>query len=168
MDLASTDKGSRGLRIVVFGAVVTGILVIAALGFASVQYCDWVGHKDLEVRFLVLDFDMRAPIPNARVNIRSDSSFHGEGPKPPATLECDRSGIAKCLYKGCMCTGLVGGWGPWAKDSFHIMVPDVMVDVEAPGYVPTDDFNLLGARNQRHDRGQEYAIMDIVIKLRRE
>jgi hypothetical protein len=69
----------------------------------------WVGSKDTEIIFLVMDAETSQPIPNANVEIlREESNFCSNRGKAPFTLVTASDGIARHLATNCMCFGTQG------------------------------------------------------------
>jgi hypothetical protein len=144
--------------------------VLFALVVQATQSINWVGAKDLEITFRIVDADSDAPIKGARVNVLHEwCNFCSEDQKPPFALAASEEGIARHLSKQCMCFGTAGGWGPTKKDTFAIHIPTWLLSAEAPGYRATEPFELDTIENRRRTvRGQKAATLEVVLRLQRE
>lgn len=153
--------------------VVTAIVLCAALfgylGMSPVGYIHWVGGKDLQITFRILDADSDQGVKGAKVNVLDSlSGFCHEDQKAPFSLVAGDDGIVRYIAKQCMCFGTEGGWGPTRKDTFGSHIPTWILTVEAPGYVTTGPVELETLREgQRVERGKETSLLEVVVKLQK-
>lgn len=153
-------------------AIVSALLCVAvliALFAPTTTYIHWVGSKDLEIAFRIIDADSGDPVKEAKVEVLHEwTSFCTEDQKPPFSLNAGQDGIAKHLSKQCMCFGTAGGSGSRKKDTFAIHIPGWVLAVEAPGYAATEPFDLDTVENQRRViRGTDKAKLEVVVQLNR-
>jgi hypothetical protein len=154
----------------VFAKIVLGLAAVAllvAFALPPITYIHWVGSKDLDLSFLVVDADSGEPVKAAKVEVlHEETNFCADRPQVPFTHAGGDDGIARHLSKKCMCFGTEGGWGRWKKDTFAIHIPGWYVRVEAPGYLASEPFYLDTFENQQNVvRGNKTATLEVVVKL---
>ncbi len=110
---------------------IVGIVLLFTVG----QAITWVGHTDLEVRFVVTDANSGQPIPNATVHVRAEPGGFCENSDPKEfELTTDENGHATHLCKNCMCFGS----NSLFEDTFAVHLPWWWFRVMADGYAGTD------------------------------
>jgi len=141
--------------------VVVGISAFFALG----QSIKWVGHTDLEVRFLVTDAETGQPVSNATIQIRAEpGGFCNDPPQLEFAITTDENGHAKQRATSCMCFGSKGTF----ENTFALHLPKWSFHVTANGYSATDSTCLdIPANAQQVQRGDPFATLSVPIRLRK-
>ena len=152
-------------RLLVFASaaiLVAGIVAFFVLG----QTTKWVGHTDLEVRFVVTDDKTGQPIPNATVQIRAEpGGFCDDLPQVDFAMTTDKNGHATQLARNCMCFGSRGSF----EDTFASHLPHWSFHATATGYSATEPAYLDVIDNVRQvQRGETFATLSVPIRLRNE
>jgi hypothetical protein len=107
--------------------------------FACGSVTAWVGHKDLQVQFLVTDANSGAPVPNATIHIRAEAGgFCSDRDPMQFTVATDSKGIATRTIKQCMCFGKQGMF----QDSFGMHLPLWWCHASAEGFTPSEPISL--------------------------
>jgi hypothetical protein len=147
-----------------------GVVVLFVLFAPGTTYIHWVGAKDLDITFRILDADSDKPVKGAKVNVLyQETNLCLEDPKPPFTHQAGDEGVVSHLSKECMCFGTSGGSGRTKKDTFAIHIPGWLMTVEAPGYQTTEPFELDTLEIQRRVvRDNKTATLEVVVRLLRE
>ncbi len=163
----SRSAGYRKFAMIVVG--LSGVALLVGLVLPSVEYIHWVGSKDLEIIFLVLDADSGGPVKSAKVEVLyEETNFCSNRPEVPFTITAGEDGTVHYLGKQCMCFGTEGGSGRWKKDTFAIHIPGWYVRVGAPGYRDSEPFFLDTPENQRKVvRGNKTATLEVVVQLQK-
>jgi hypothetical protein len=149
----------------VFGSA--AILVVGFVAFIVFgQTMKWVGHTDLEVRFIVTDAETGRLIRNATIHIRAESGgFCDDSPQREFTIATDENGEAKQFATNCMCFGSKGAF----EDTFASHLPQWSFHATASGYSETDPANLNVSENSRQvQRGDPFATLNVLIRLRKD
>lgn len=114
------------------GIVFTLSCVAVLLACSSVAA--WVGHTDLQVRFLVTDAASGAPVPNATLHVRAEAGgFCADRDPRQFTIATDSKGVATQTSKQCMCFGKRGMF----QDSFGMHLPRWHCHASARGFAPS-------------------------------
>jgi hypothetical protein len=93
-----------------------GIIALFTVG----QSVKWVGHTNLEVRFIVADIRTGQPIQNAIIHIRAEpGGFCEETDALEFTIATDDKGFATRLCTGCMSFGSKSVF----EDTFFVHLP---------------------------------------------
>src|SRR5690606_19422200 len=128
------------------------------------QTIKWVGHTDIEVRFVVADDDTGQPIPNATIQIRSEpGGFCDDPPQQNFAITTDANGHATELATNCMCFGSRGV----LEDTFASHLPQWWIHATAIGYSASEPIYLDVSDNVRQiQRGEPFATLSVSIRLR--
>jgi hypothetical protein len=119
-------------RLAFVGAAVVVLCAIVLLTVG--QSMAWVGHTDLEVRFVVVDAKSNQPIPNAVVHFRVEpDGFCADCDTTEFKITTDANGQASHTCKNCMCFGTKGLF----EDTFAVHLPSWWFHVAAEGYSET-------------------------------
>jgi hypothetical protein len=129
----------------------------------------WVGFRDLEITFLVVDADSGDPISAAVIDIPKTREGLCQGCEGPFRFVTNQQGVAKHLCKHCMCSGF-SGWRLFFRhvESFGSHTPGWVFDVSAPGFQKIGEEHLFKdeiLRTMR--RGDQFATMEVAIQLHR-
>ena len=145
-----------------FAILVAGLVAFITLG----QTSKWVGHTDLEVRFVVTDATTGKPIPNAIIHIHTEpGGFCNDPPQPEFTITTDEIGHAKQLATNCMCFGSKGRF----EDTFASRLPMWSYHATATHYSTTNAAYLDRIENAKQvKRGDLFATLAVSIRLRKE
>jgi len=151
-------------RSILFGSAAT-LIVGLGVFFAFGQTIKWVGHTDLEVRFVVTDAESGQLIPNATIHVRAEpDGFCDVLQQPEFTITTDEHGNAKQLATNCMCFGSKGTF----EDTFASHLPQWSFHVTATGYSVTDSGYLDVPENAKNvQRGDPFATLTVPIRLRK-
>lgn len=141
--------------------VLLGTGIVALLGATT----KWVGHTDLEIRFVVTDVDSGRPVPNASVQVRTESSGRCDNlPAREFTLTTDENGQAWQAVKGCTCYGSEGAF----ENTFVSYLPQWSFRVTANNYSSAEVASLELTENARQvTRGPPFATLCVPIRLRK-
>lgn len=141
--------------------LVGGLVAFCAFG----QTMKWVGHTDLEVRFIVTDAVTDRPIRNATIYIRAESGGFCDDPlQLEFTIATDENGEAKQLATNCMCFGSKGTF----EDTFASHLPQWSFHATAAGYSKTDPAYLNVSEYSRQvQRGDPFATLLVPIGLQK-
>jgi hypothetical protein len=63
--------------------VCVGLVVLIFVVYQSTSYIHWVGSKDLETTFRILDADSDEPVKGARISVLENGGFCAESQKAP-------------------------------------------------------------------------------------
>jgi hypothetical protein len=139
------------------------LLIVAFIAFG--RTIKWVGHTDLDVRFLVTDADTDQSIPNATIHIRAEPGGFCDDPSQPAfTITTDENGHANHLCSNCMCFGSKGIF----EDTFGMHLPSWWLHATATGYSATKPAFLNVPENTRQVQpGNRIATLSVPIRLRK-
>lgn len=152
--------------LILLGIAVIGLLV--GLIMPPYKQIHWVGGKDLDITFVVMDADNDQPLQDARVKILcEETSFSANRGKAPFEIATDTNGVVKQGCGDTMCFGTFGrdGWGR-RIDTFFIHLPGWHIQVEAAGYTSLAPFYLDTREYQRQvKRGTTCASLKIPISL---
>jgi hypothetical protein len=128
----------------------------------------WVGHTDLEVRFLVTDFTTGQPIPGGSIEIQSEGGFYAENDLSQFALVADEGGIASKICRESMCFGRRSGLR--LTDTFAAHLPHWRFRAVAAGYEPSNptELDVLEHRKRVHrtTATKDKATLDVPIVLR--
>jgi hypothetical protein len=155
-----------GWHEVAFGVSLAAVLALCA-DFINLQGIYWVGHRDLEIRFVAVDADTGEPIPGAEIDVPKSRSPFCEDCDGAFKLITDHHGVARRRCKDCMCFGYSGG-APFfrRRETFGTHKPDWRFRASALGYRTCDVMHLQDERfRQTIDRGAEFATMRVAISL---
>jgi len=149
----------RSIWIIAFALVVFVGLVSLFLG----QTMKWVGHKDLEVRFLVTNAATGIPIANASVHVTVEpGGFCENGDQGDFVLMTDQNGLATRMSKNCMSFGSKSS----LEDTFAIHPPAWRFYATGEGYANSEPRFAEDVKVARKViRGDQYAILPIGIQL---
>lgn len=138
---------------------VVGLVVLLFLG----QTMDWVGYKDLDVRFTVSDAATGIPIPNASVHVAVGlGGVYKDRNPDDFVILTDQNGLAASMSKDRMCFGRKSV----LEDTFGIDPPDWQFYVTAEGYANSKPRYAQEAEFRRQViRGNQFAILPITIQL---
>lgn len=141
--------------------LVGGFIALFAFG----QSKKWVGHTDLEVRFIVTDAETGRPVAHATIHIRAESGGFCDDPQSAKfTIKTDKNGHAKRLATNCECFGSRGTF----EDTFGSHVPPWSFHASAAGYSATIPADLDVRKHARRvQRGGPFATLSVPIRLRR-
>src|SRR5579871_6044427 len=109
--------------------VLAGLVLLIPLGLLSpnvlsLGHGHWVGVRDLEITFRIVDADTGLPVKQAKVHVfHEDTNFCKNREKIPFSLVSDDDGIVRHLSRQCLCFGTESGFGPWREDTFAIHIP---------------------------------------------
>jgi uncharacterized protein (TIGR03067 family) len=159
-----SSRTIKTVKVLVALAVVAVVAGVVAVPFAVTA--KWVGHKDLDVRFVVTDQETDLPITDAAIHIRLEDGggFYEGRNETEFSLVTDKQGEAHYLCKNSMCFGSKGRF----EDTFAIHLPWWWVGVSAVGYVDSEPSFLDVPERQREvDRGDEQAKLVVKIALRK-
>ncbi len=148
----------------VFGGAALLVLgVVALIPFG--QSAKWVGHTDLQVRFVVSDATTEQPVPQAIVHIRAEAGgLCDDGGERKFTITTDENGHATHLCKGCMCFGSKSIF----EDTFAVHLPHWWFHATAAGYSGTDPRFLDASKNAPQvQRSKGLATITVPIRLRK-
>src|SRR5262245_27986956 len=112
-----------------FAAATIGLIYLF-LPPSSLHTIAWVGDKDLNVEFVVLDAGTGQPIPRAQVQIYNPhpSSLCGsEYCEEKFSRTADERGRITFFCRQCQCSGLQN----WRRDTFAIHVPAWYIEVSS-------------------------------------
>lgn len=142
------------------GIFVAGLVAFFAFG----ETIKWVGHTELEVRFVVTDAETGQPIPNATIHISAEpGGFCDDPPQPEFTITTDQGSHAKHVTTNCICFGSKGTF----EDTFTSHLPQWSFHATATGYSETDPAYLDVTENARQvQRGDPFATLSVPIRLR--
>ncbi len=151
-----------------------GVSLIAVLALAwdssFQQGVYWVGGRDLEVTFIVMDADTDQPIVGAEIDIpKQEQLGFCSDCEGPFKLVTDAQGMSRRVCKNCMCYGYSGGQ-PWfrRKETFGSHTPDWAFQVSSPGYRRSEWISLHEQEFRRTiKRGDQFATMEVSIKAHR-
>jgi hypothetical protein len=101
--------------------IITGVSIV--LLYFLLAPVDWVGSKDVEVRFLVVDRQTSKAIEGASI------TFYEEIGRPVRTIESDSRGTAAIRVK---CTTSGRGNAVWGTS--HVYFPEWFFEVSKEGY----------------------------------
>lgn len=144
-------------------------LVLALGGYAllipSVESIKWVGHKELDIRFVVTNAETGAPVGGAKVLIHQEGRGFGENCQETKdfTLTTGPDGTVLFHCGKSMCFGTKNQW----QDTFAIHLPEWYFSTSATGYFGDEWTDLdEGERRQQVQRGDKVATLDVPIRLR--
>lgn len=147
--------------------LITSIAVIIGLGtITNLGSVKWVGRKDLEVQFIVLDSESNEPLSNAKIHILQERS----GPCEDQTQRrfefvTDGNGSVKHMCKDCMCFGSRSTF----EDTFASHVPAWRFHATADGYEDSQREDLENLEfAKRVKRGDRYSTLSIPIRLQKQ
>lgn len=146
-------------------AVVAVVLGIVAALPPLAQSIKWVGHTDLDVRFVVIDTDTGQAIPNATIHVRAEpGGFCEDTESREFTITTDANGHAMHHCKNCMCFGSESAF----EDTFAVHLPWWRFHVTAVGYMDTAPQYLDVPKIRRQvQRGKPSATLEVPISLRK-
>jgi len=138
-----------------------GIIALFVFG----QTAKWVGHTDLEVRFVIIDSETEHPISNATIHIRAEPGGLCDDSTPPGSeITTDENGQAKLLATNCMCFGSKGLF----EETFASHLPQWSLIATSAGYSATKPEALDVPENARRvQRGDPFAAVTVRIRLQR-
>jgi hypothetical protein len=148
---------------------VVGFAVLLVIGLVALftfgQTSKWVGHTDLEIRFVVTESETGRPIHNASLHVRTEpSGLCDDLPAREFTLTTDESGEVSQVVKNCMCFGSHGAF----EDTFVSHLPQWTFRATASGYSSTAVEYLDDPKNVRQvKRGKPFATLSVPIGLRK-
>lgn len=153
--------GYRSLLFASAAILVVGLVAFFALG----PTINWVGHTDIEVRFVITDAETGQPIPNAMVHICAEAGAFCDDPQQlEFTITADKDGHASQLATNCMCFGSKGTF----KDTFASRLPKWSFHATATGYSAAEPAYLDVAKNARQvQRGDPFATLSVPIRMQK-
>lgn len=142
------------------------ILVVGLGEFLTLSQTNkWVGHTDIEIRFVITDAETGLPIPNATVHISAEADgFCDDAQQSKFTITSCEDGHANQLATNCMAFGSEGTSG----DTFASHLPQWSFYATATGYSATAPAYLDVPKNARQvQRGDPSATLSVPIRLRK-
>jgi len=166
--MMGTLRDWRDAVLLNLGLLLTVVLVVAAVGWyrERSQTIQWVGHKELEIEFVVTDADGGRPIPQATISIPAEKGgFCGDDrDEKRFTLTTDTNGVVKQSCGLCMCFGTKGP----NVDTFATHLPYWWFQASAPGYSTSQEEYIDEIEYRRLvRRGETVARLTVTIALRK-
>ena len=116
-------------------AVVIVLVGLFVLLVPALSVAHWSGHTDLEVQFLVTDFETGQPIPHATVHIVELEEGPADVQPASFSLTTDQNGDARRMLKNCSW----GGRSGLLEDTFSVYLPYWMYHASSAGYANSQD-----------------------------
>jgi len=144
----------------------TALVLLSLVVFVlSERTLNWVGYRDLEVQFEVVDAENENPIPNATIFVRTDAGGHCEDRVAREfSMTANENGKSSQICKQCMCFGGKSRF----KDTFGIHLPLWWFHASAKGYSESA-VTYLNAPEYKSmvDRDRPILLISIPIRLQR-
>ena len=129
----------------------------------------WVGVRNLEINFVVIDAETGKPIAGGLVEIADEKSGRCADCDGPIKLVTNDEGVATQFCKNCMCGGY-SGWELFFRwsETYGTTTPSWRFEASAPGYGRSGRLSLHKEEfRETIERGDKGATMQVAIKLNR-
>jgi hypothetical protein len=161
----------KWLRVTRRQLVWTAVLIALSVGVVyllkCITFCDWVGHADLEITYVVWDSTTGQPIPNARILVDAErGGLCDPCGEKQIVLVTGPDGAVRKTARNCMCFGA----GDIFSSTWATHVPPWIYHVEATDYQPSEKTDLWPVRHlvKRPSGIDNVAHLEVSVRLIRK
>jgi hypothetical protein len=148
--------------------LIVDLLALVVLAYDRVLMIHWLGSTDLEIRFVVTDIATGEPIPDAKIEIKSEGGRYKDAKAENFTLTTNANGEAsKNCYENWS-SGTTSGLR--FTNRYGLYTPDWQYHGAAPKYKPSvwAGIEVFDKRNRPQRMGPRQHLLIIPIALQKE